>query len=257
MARVKQDEIPLERTNELSCSNEGPIVVVSRRKRGFLRDVEITDTSEKLHRPISRPNGRAALTMHANLARAHLDAKDLPTDKWPIKSKELDDGYLPDEYGEVTDEDLWFGVAEGLTEPLTEDRLAAEHLHAINRVLARFNDDELDDIFRLACVYHLHSTVGKLNELALQGESSRSNLAQGSQVKKQLGARQRKLILEIAREFWLKHPNLEGQYFNTAKKIQDLVNEARANQSVGSAPLAPRTISNQLRTAMLESGDQI
>ncbi|MDT4739928.1 hypothetical protein [Bradyrhizobium sp. WYCCWR 12699] len=255
MARAKQDQIVLERTNELSYSSEGP-VVVSHRKRGFLRDIEVVDASDKLHKPIFRPNGRLALTAHAERARAHLDKKDLPTDKWSITPRELDFGYVVEEHGEVADEDLWFGLAEAYTEPLTEDRLAAEFLHAANRVLTRFNDDELDDIFRLAYVHHLYSTAGKLNELALDGERSRGNLAKGSQVKKKVGAAQRKLILGIAQEFWLKHPNLEGQYFNTAKKIQDLVNDARANQSLGSEPLAPRTISNQLRMAVQELADQ-
>ncbi len=256
MAKAKQDEIPLERMNELSYSKDG-FIVVSHRKRGFLRDIEVVDASEKLHKPIFRPNGKVALMMHAERSRAHLDAKDLPTDKWPVMPRELDGGYVVEEHGEVADEDLWFELAEAYTEPLTEDRLAAEYLHAINGVLARFNDDELDDIFRLAYLHHLHSTVGELNELALDGERSRGNLAKGSKVKKELGATQRKLILEIAREFWQQHPNLKGQFSNTAKKIEVAVNEARANQSPGCAPLVAKTISDQLRLALKEAGERL
>ncbi|WP_454624161.1 hypothetical protein [Bradyrhizobium cenepequi] len=65
--------------------------------------------------------------------RAHLDAKELPTDKWPITPIELDYGYVPEEHGIVADEDLWLELAEADTEPLTKDRLSAEFLHATTR----------------------------------------------------------------------------------------------------------------------------
>jgi len=254
MPKAKQSGIPLNEIRKLSYSEEDGEVVVSVRTRGFLRDIDVRDTKHTLHKRVFIPDGKTELAALADRLRAHLDARGLPTDKTEVIPIELDWGYDPKEHGTVADEDLWFGISQDSTEPLTVDRLSAELLHAIMRLQRKFNDDDLSNIFRAMCVYHLYSAAGELNELATQGETSRGNLGKGPQVKKDWGAAQRKLILEIAREFWLLHPNLKGQYFNTAKKIQLAVNEARANQSLGAEPLAIRTISNQLRKALQEVG---
>jgi hypothetical protein len=184
-----------------------------------------------------------------------LDALELPTDKADVIPIERDWGYDPDEHGTVADEDLWFGIAQDSIEPLTVDRLAAELLHAIARLQAKFNDDELSDIFRAMYVYHLHSAAGELNELAIDGKKSRNNRAKGWKARKETGSAQRKLILAIALEFWERFPNLKRQVLNTARKIEVAVNQARTNQFPKCKPLAAKTISDRLREALIEAGD--
>ncbi|WP_439365255.1 hypothetical protein ACNJYD_02675 [Bradyrhizobium sp. DASA03005] len=255
MAKKEENAVPLEQVKELSYLEEDGEVIVSYRSRGFLRDMDVRDTKPTLHKRIFRPNGKEALAALADRLRAHLDAKDLPTDKTEVIPIERDWGYDPDEYGIVADEDLWFGIAQDSTEPLTVDRLAAELLHAITRLHTKFNDDELSDIFRAMYVYHLHSAAGELNELAIDGETSRKNRAKGWQARKETGSAQRKLILAIAQDFWERFPNLEGQVLNTARKIEVAVNQARTNQFPKCKPLAAKTISDRLREALIEAGD--
>jgi hypothetical protein len=256
MTKARKRAIPLREVKELSYSNEDGEVIVSFRSRGFLSDTDVRDTKPTLHKRVFRPEGRLALAALADRLRAHLDAEGLPTDKWEVCPIERDWGYDPDDQGTVADEDLWLGVAHDSTEPLTEDRLAAELLHAIARLNARFNDDQLRDIFRAMCLYHLHSAAGELNELATDGEKSRTNRAKGWKAKKETGAIQRKLILAIAEEFWLRFPKLKGQVLNTARKIEVAVNKARSEQFPKCKPLAAKTISDQLRAALKEAGDQ-
>lgn len=254
MTNDTEDKVPLQVINELSYSPEDGPVVISVRNRGFLRDVDVRDIKPTLHKRIFRPDGQVALEALADRLRAHLAAKGLPIDKTEVTPLERDWGYDPEEHGIVADEDLWFGVAHDSTEPLTVDRLAAELLHATLHVLAKFNEDELSDIYRAMHVYHLHTSAGELNELAIDGETSRGNRAKGSQAKKEAGAAQRKLILAIALEFWQRFPNLRGQMINTANKIEVAVNEARANRFPDSKPLVAKTISDQLRLALKEAG---
>ncbi|MGY4317573.1 hypothetical protein [Bradyrhizobium sp. JR3.5] len=252
----KQQRIPLNEVKELSYSVEDGPVVVSTRTRGFLLDVDVRDLKDTLHKRIFKPSGRTALDALAKRLRTHLDTKDLPTDKSLITPIERDWGYVPEEHGIVADEDLWLGIARDCTQPLSEDRLAAELLHAIVRLLTRFNDDDLSDIFRAMYMYRLHSAAGEINELAVEGKASRDNRAKGSQAKKSKGELQRQLILSIAREFWNQNPKLNGQNRNTAKKIEKAVNDERKKQGIGREPLAVKTISDQLRLALREAGAQ-
>ncbi len=254
MPEKKKRETPLEIVRDTSHSVEGSCpVIISFRRRGFLKDYHEEDTTDALNKPPFRPEGKQALLGLAEKLRAHLESKDLPTDKSPIMPKELDWSYTPEEHGVVADEDLWFCVAEGSTEPLTEDRLAAELLHATSRVLARFDEDELRDVFRAMYLYHLHSSVGELNNLAMAGLASEKGLAQGPQTKIERSRTLRQRILEIAQDFWSRHPEFKGHPVNTAKKIADTVNNDRERMRPGSAPLVYKTISNHLSVALKEA----
>jgi hypothetical protein len=253
MAKAKHKEPPLESARELAFLKEKGPVVVTRRKRGFLVDIHVSDTSKTRWKPPFRPDGRQALLALTRQLREHLDARGLPTDKWPITPIEQDFGYDPKAHGIIADEDIWFECAVDTTEPLTKDRLSAELLHASNRALARFNEDELRDVYRLMYLHHLYATAGELNELAIAEQASKKRRKRGPEVKHEKAQELRELILATAKEFWRRHPRLVAQPFNTAKKIVDMVNKARKAQNPGCKPLAVNTVYNHLRLALGEA----
>ncbi|OKO70912.1 hypothetical protein [Bradyrhizobium sp. NAS96.2] len=256
MSKEKRGSVPLQEVRELSYSKEGGPVIVSTRTRGFLLDVGIKTHTGALSELFFQPNGKEVLSALSDRLRVHLTAKNLPTDKTPLAPIQGGCGYTPQELALSARDDAWFEIARDSTEPLSEDRLAAELLHAITLLFAKFSDDELSDIYRAMYLYQLHSAAGELNELAVDGKISRGNRAKGSQAKKSKGELQRQLILSIARDFWHQHPKLNGQPWNTAKKIADAVNKERAKLRLGREPLAAKTISDHLRIALEEAGVQ-
>ncbi|WP_456782935.1 hypothetical protein [Bradyrhizobium sp. USDA 4516] len=235
-------------------SKEKEPVIVSTRRRGFLLDVGIKTHTGALSELFFQPNGKEVLSALANRLRAHLIARHLPTDKTPLAPIENAHAYTPEELAAAASEDAWFEIARDSTEPLSEDRLAAELLHAITRLFAKFRDDELSDIYRAMYLHHLHSSAGELNELAVEANISRGNRAKGWQAKKSKGELQRQSILSIAQEFWKQHPKLNGQSRNTAKKIEEAVNDERKKQGLGREPLAVKSISDHLSAALKEAG---
>lgn len=252
MPKDRRDEIPLQAVNELLYSKNGP-VIVSHRRRGILQDIHVTDGNKRLHKPIFRPDGAQALLMLTGQLRTHLESKQLPTDKSPVLPLELDHGYVPEEHGIVADEDLWFEMAEASTEPLTEDRLKAELLHAAKCLLARFDKEELSDIFRAMRLYHLHQANEELNPLVLDGEASRVGRSMGPAKRKEKARALRELIIAIAQEFWRRNPELRSRTVHTAKKITDEVNEAIKCRGLDSSPLEYDTIAKHIRRALKET----
>jgi hypothetical protein len=253
MTKKKHAEPPLEIVKELGFSKEGP-VIVAHRKRGFLLDVHVIETKKK--RGPLRLDAKEILLALTGRLRAHLDGRGLPTDKWPIMPVELDGSYDPKEHGVVADEDLWLECAEESTEPLTNDRLAAEYLHATNRALAQFSDDQLRDVYRLMYLHHLYATVGELNDLAMAGQAAKKGREKGPRVKSERAQELRALILAIATDYWAEHSRLRKQPVNTAAKIADKVNAARAAQNAGCRKLADKTIADHLRVALREAEQQ-
>jgi hypothetical protein len=253
MSKEKRGSIPLQEVRELSYSQEDGPVIVSTRSRGFLLDLSVKTHVGAQSERFFQLNGKEVLSALSDRLRAHLNAKDLPTDKTHLAPIGDGCGYTPEELAAAADENAWFEIARDSTEPLSEDRLAAELLHANTRLFAKFDDDELSDIYRAMYVFHLHSAAGELNELASEGKAWRADRVKGSQAKKLMGEAQRQLILPIAQKFWELHPKLKGQTLNTAKKIVDAVNKERTEQDPGCKPLAVKTISDQLRLALKEA----
>jgi hypothetical protein len=247
MTKNKRAEPSLEVVKELAFSKDGP-VLVAHLSRGFLSDVRVITAKEE--RGPARLDGKEYLIWRSERLRAHLDGKGLPTDKWRVMPIELDRGYHPEEHGVIADEDLWLENAEEWTEPLTEDRLAAEFLHAINRALARFDEDQLRDVYRLMRLHHQYSMAGELNDLALEGQGRRKDRRKGPQSKSEAAHKLRALIVATAKEFWRVHPRLVGQLFNTAKKIGPDIDKARKAQVPDCKPLAVNTIYNHLRAGL-------
>jgi hypothetical protein len=132
MAKDEHNELPLQSVMELAYSEEEGPLIVTHRKRGFLSDLDVSNTKKTIRKPPFRPDGKVALTALGKRLREHLDARGLPTDKWPVMPVEFDSGYNPKEHGIVADEDLWIGWVKDSTEPLTKDRIAADLLYATN-----------------------------------------------------------------------------------------------------------------------------
>jgi len=253
MAKKELEDPPLELKMRYGTGPDGLTkVVVTQRRRGFLIDVELRKVERKLHDLPIKPKGRLALASLCERLREHLDSVDLPTDRWPVAPRELDGGYDPEEHGIVADEDLWIGVVEDSTEPLTRDRIAAYLLHTLLKLLEKSSDGQLADIFMAMDLYRQYSMVGDLNALALAGDAAKKGLEAGPRAKKERAKNVRKIVLAKARECWSDHPKLEGQPFNTAKKIAPAVNDARQAIEPGCQRLSPKTIADHLRLAIHE-----
>lgn len=256
MSKEKHERIPLREVRELLYSPDDGPVIVTTRSRGFLMDSDMLPLKKGVRKRVVQLNGKEILNTISDRLRAHLVAKNLPTDKTVLAPIENPWAYTPEELAAAEHDDEWFEISRDSTAPLEEDRLAAELLHATTHLLANFDEAELNVIFRAMDLYHLHRSAGELNELAVEGKISRDNRAKGSQAKKSAAAAQRRLILSIARKFWEQHPKLEGQNLNTAKKIEEAVNLERKKQDPGCSSLAVKTISDQLRLALEEEGAQ-
>ena len=171
---------------------------------------------------------------------------------------ELDFSYDPQDHGIIADEDIWIGAAEDSTEPLTKHRIAAGLLHIIQRLLKRAESDEalLADIHRAMKLFAQHTLVGEINGLAVAGERWRQSRAQGPRAKVAETRKLKRLILTIARKFWVDRPNYRGHIGKTAKAIADEVNRARRESTPNCRPLSPKTIADHLSAAQSEENQR-
>jgi hypothetical protein len=258
MKAEKDQDPPLSFAEERYAS--GPdgsrILVIERQRRGFIQD-EVLRFEPRAKEPV-KPNSRLALTTLCQVLRAELDAAELPTDKWPVIPIELDFSYDPQDHGIIADEDIWIGVAEDSTEPLTKYRITAGLLHIIQRLLKRAadNEDLLADVHRAMKLFAQHTLVGEINALAISGERSRQSRAQGPQAKLAETRKLKLLILTMAREFWVDRPNYRGHTVKTAKLIVDDVNQARRESAPKCRPLSPKTIADHLSAALSEENQR-
>lgn len=240
-------EPPLESFPELSQSTAKGDVKTTHLKRGFLTTSETMPLEVKHWTRAIPDDGKVALTVLADRLRAGLDEKGLPTDKWPVVPTELEEGgYHPDEHGIIARDEIWIAVAEESTEPLSSDRIDACLLHSANHLLANYNEAQLTEIFQAMRLYNLHCIVGELHDAALEGEQTVRFRARGPEAKKEDARILRELISVIAKEYWVAHPSLLDQPYNTAKKIIDTVNEKRSLQKPGCKPLKVSTIGQHL-----------
>ncbi len=252
VAKKKREEPSLvtEAVTVASGPDGIPDRVIIRRRRGFLSDVEIRKVEPKLHDLPLNPDGKAALLALCEELRGHLDSLGLETDKWEVMPLERDWGYDPKEHGVVADEDLWMEQVEESTEPLTKARIAAELLHTVLRLLRTCNEEQLGDIFKAMSLYHLNSTAGELHALALAAEGAKKGRAHGPPAKANETLLLRERILSIAKDFWGRHPELQGRPTTTGNRIVKLVNKAIKTEWPGRKVLAAKTITDHLRTAL-------
>jgi hypothetical protein len=232
------------------------ILVIERQRRGFLKD-EVLKLTPRAKEPF-KPDARLALTSLCQVLRAELDAAELPTDKWSVTPIELDFGYDPLDHGIIADDDIWIGVAEDSTEPLTKHRITAGLLHIIQRLLKRTAADQdlLADIHRAMKLFAQHTLVGEINALAISGERSRQSRAKGPPTKVAETQKLKQLVLTTARKFWVERPNYRGHTGKTAKLIADEVNRARRESTPNCRPLSPKTSGDHLSAAISEENQR-
>jgi hypothetical protein len=253
MSNRAQKDPPLETVVTSSYSEEdGPLTIVHR-KRGFLRDVYISDLEKTLWSKRFKLDGKARLVELSDQLRSQLDAAGLPTDKWQVTPRELDFAYHPDEHGFVADDDIWLQIVEESTEPLTRLRVAADLLQSLNRLFVQLTEDQLCEVYRAITLFHLHRVIEELHEPAISGAASKKNRGKGPNARKEKARALRRLILAMAEEFWNSHPRLIGQPVNTANKIVNAVNEAITSQKLSHKPLAAKTIADHLSVALREA----
>lgn len=164
MPKKKAKELPLEVMPSLTFSNEHGPQIFFHLTRGMMHDWDVRNVNNP---PLSGPYGeRARVTLEhlQKKTRAHLEAAGHPTDQHPIMPVELDTSYFPQESGIIRDEDIWYDVVKGSTEPLTEDRIAAELLHAVTGVLTSFTDEQMNIIFRAMKFYGLFQMIDGLHD---------------------------------------------------------------------------------------------
>ncbi len=179
----------------------------------------------------------------------------LPNDKWETTPVELNYGYVPEEHGYPTDDDLWWDwVAEG-TKPLSKDRSAADLLHAVNSVVPGRSEEELSDIWRLMEVYFHHRVLEQMHEAALEGVAARQARAKGPATKREKTAATKSIVWSCAEVCWQNHPKLFGEPVNTANKIVDDVNRKRVLLHVSDKALSPKRIADLLSELLRDFSD--
>jgi hypothetical protein len=247
--KKKKEEPPFQfsETRYTHGPEQDRVLVIETQRRGFLKDEVVRIVPPQ---PF-RPDSRLALTALCRVLRAELDKSDLPTDEWPVMPIELDFGYVPEEHGFVADEDLWIGAVEDSTEPLTKNRVAADLLHTLVRILKRPGSEEyLNDIHRVMKLYAQYSIAGELNSFAIAGQLARAARAKGPSSKSAETRRVRVIVVKFAQGFWAERPQYRGNYVKTAQVIADDVNKLRRTLAPSCKPLAAKTIADHLSAAL-------
>ena len=255
MKHSKKEEEPPFRYSEVRYSygqDGGHHLVVQRQRRGFLTD-EVVRVEPPLAKPL-KPDPKVLLSELQKDLRAELDEKELPTDEWPVTPIELDWGYDPKEHGYIADEDLWIGVLEDSTEPLTKHRIAGDLLHTLSRLSKRPGVDEhLHDFYRAMRLYALYRIAGELNSLALAGQVAREVRAKGPRRKNADTRELRAIITKLANILWAQRPHYRGHSGKTAAVIVDEVNRIRRTLHPGCKAKAKKTIADHLSAMMREA----
>jgi hypothetical protein len=244
MGKKPSEQIPLETVASLVISDGGERAIVTHRKRGFLRDIDVRKIQAQRQNGPAMPDGRTELTALTGKLRAHLDAAGLATDKWDVTPIELDFGYNPNEDGFPKDDDLWHDYNMEATEPLSQDQIAASLLHSANRLLRSLDHDQLSEVFRAMQLFHLSELAAGLNQTAVLGARATAGRTKGPEAKKAQGARMREIIKLAAEELWSEEPAFKNKRDQTAQKIFDAVNAATKAEKLRA--LAVKTIYNHL-----------
>jgi hypothetical protein len=82
---------------------------------------------------------------------------------------ELDDGYEPLEHT-TPSADIWWYYVEESTEPLTIERIAADLLFALLRILKQsLSNEHLAEVYHAMKAYSLYRTATDFHSLAIMG----------------------------------------------------------------------------------------
>jgi hypothetical protein len=226
-------------------------MIVRKNTRGLLQDVEVRVEQPEIFSPQRFiPPFKIAIEALCEELRGILDSADLPTDRYPIMPFELDDGYEPLEHTTPSG-DIWWYVVEESTEPLTKERIAADLLFALLRILKqKLSNEHLAEVYKGMQAYSLYKIATDFHSLAIMGEAAKSGRSHGPKVRKSKTQAIRELIWEAARRHWVSHPNYSGRRQATADAIAGPVNAEILQRSLSSKPLTPKAISDHISVGL-------
>jgi hypothetical protein len=247
MKRNDPRELHLQYSETRYEHDSGRRMIVRKNVRGLLQDVEVrVEQPEILSPQRFIPPFKIAIEALCEELRAILDAADLPTDRYPIMPFELDYGYEPLEHTTPSG-DIWWHFVEESTEALSKERIAANLLFSLIRILKQnLSNEHLADVYKGMQAYSLYKIATDFHSLAIMGKAAQKGRSHGPDARKNKTQTIRELIWEAARRHWASHPNYSGRRQATAYAIAEQVNAEILQQSLSSKPLTPKVIAGHV-----------
>jgi hypothetical protein len=252
---------PLVTTETTEIASDGTPVRVTQFRRGVLMSETRKYSSIRgWAKEVSEPP-RAILERYCERLRDQLEESGLPSDRTPKWIRKPGGDWEPHE---KTDEPpipyaahaVWTSRIDKLTEPLTNERAAANLLSDLNEVLELQGIDEhLWHIGQLMESYAAFRMVGPVNSAAAAGLAAEKARAAGPAKKQERAQQVRALIRERALSAWSRRPILRGDASNTAACILSEVNESlRAHGLLrpGKDGLSAKTIADHISASREE-----
>ena len=170
MKRKDPRELPLRYSETRYEHDSTRRMIVRTHVRGLLQDLDIRVEQPEVFGPQRLiPPFKGAIEALCEELRAVLDRAHLPTDRYPIMPFELDDGYEPLEHT-TPSADIWWYYVEESTEPLTIERIAADLLFALLRILKQsLSNEHLAEVYHAMKAYSLYRTATDFHSLAIMG----------------------------------------------------------------------------------------
>jgi hypothetical protein len=139
----------------------------------------------------------------------------------------------------------WHEQLLTMTEPLSENRLRGDLLHAIDQLLRRdLKPDLLENIWSVMQAYGDARIAGKVNRLASRGMLAEKSLAKGPKARNEQATIVLDLVCKHVESFWRRKAALRGNKTVTAEEIACEVNDEL--RSLGHRPLRPKTIADYI-----------
>jgi hypothetical protein len=141
------------------------------------------------------------------------------------------------------------------TEPLSQERIAADLLLSLLRILKLdMTREDIAEVYKAMQAYSLYKSGTKFHDLAIMGQAAQQGRSQGPNARRAKTQEVRKLIWQAAQTYWSKHPNYAGRRQSTAEAIAAQVNAEILRRSLTSKPLTAKAISEHI-AAGLKTGN--
>lgn len=258
-------QIPLEESQRTEINPKtGKKRHVTSLRRGILkRETTSFDCVLEGFTEMARKTSRQELEEYADVLRAGLRKAGLPTDQEPGWIKRPGGEWERDKPNPDTDRiaigtsyQRWTKRVSSLTEPLSDEGLAAELLSNLTQLLSRKGiDDHLWHICRLMNSYSFFRIAVATNSLATAGMRANECRARGPHVRRNRAKAIRRVIWDLAQQHWAKFPLFKNDAANTAEVIAAEVNLAL--QSEGHAGLKPKTVADHIRSCIRDNSSSL
>jgi hypothetical protein len=247
MKKKDHRELHLRYTEARYDHDSARRMIIRTNVRGLLQDVEVRVEQPEIFGPQRFiPPFKILIEALCEELRAVLDRADLPTDRYPIMPFELDYGYEPLEHTTPSG-DIWWHFVEESTEALSKERIAANLLFSLLKILKQnLSNEHLADVYKGMQAYSLYKIATDFHSLAIMGKAAQKGRSHGPDARKNKTQTVRELIWEAARRHWVSHPNYSGRRQATANAIAGPVNAEILQRSLSSKPLTPKAISDHI-----------